>query len=105
MQRQGAVPNTITYNALISACEQGKQPGRALQLFETMQRQGVAPNTITYNALISASEKGKQSARAGPGAFRDYAAGRRGNARTRFDQCLRKGQAARAGTEAFRDYA
>ena len=55
-QRQGVVLNTIAYSALISACEQRKQPGRALELFETMQRQGVAPNTIAYIALISACE-------------------------------------------------
>ena len=48
-----------TYSALINACEKVKQPGRALELFETMQRQGEVLNTITYNALISACEKGK----------------------------------------------
>ena len=26
MQQQGVVPNAITYNALISACEKGKEP-------------------------------------------------------------------------------
>ena len=56
MQRQGLVPDVITYNALISACEKGKQPERALELFEAMQRQGLVPNVITYNALISACE-------------------------------------------------
>ena len=30
MQRQGVVPNVITYNALISACGKGKQPERAI---------------------------------------------------------------------------
>ena len=59
MQRQGVVPNTMTYNALISAFDLGKQPGRAMELFEMMQRQGVVQDTITYNALISACEKGK----------------------------------------------
>ena len=60
MKQQGMVPNVITYSALISACEKGKQPERALELFEAMKRQGVVPNVITYNALISACEKGKQ---------------------------------------------
>ena len=30
-------PNVITYSAVISACEKGHQPGRALELFEAMQ--------------------------------------------------------------------
>ena len=66
MQRQGVVPNVITYSALISTCEKSKQPvsERALELFEAMQRQGVVPNVITYGALISACEKGKQPERA-----------------------------------------
>ena len=59
MQRLGVVPDAITYNALISACEKGKQPGRVLELFEAMQRQCVVPNAITYSTLISAYEKGK----------------------------------------------
>jgi len=50
------VPNVITYNALISACGKGKQPERALELFEAMQRQGLVPNVITSNALMCASE-------------------------------------------------
>jgi pentatricopeptide repeat protein len=54
MQRQGVVPDVITCSALISACGKGKQPERALEVFEAMQRQGVVPNVITYSALISA---------------------------------------------------
>ena len=65
MQQEGAIPNVITYSTLISACEKGKQPERALEVFQAMQEQGVMPDVITYNALISACEKGK-----------------------RFDQCL-----------------
>ena len=59
MQQQGVVSNAITYNALISACEKGKQPEGALQVFEAMKLQSVVPNAITYSALISACEKGK----------------------------------------------
>ena len=60
MQRQGVVPDVITYSGLISTCEKGKQPERAHELLETMQRQGVVPNVITYNALISTCEKSQQ---------------------------------------------
>ena len=58
------VPDVVTFNALISACEKAKQPERALEVFDAMQQQGVVPNVITYNALISACEKGKQPERA-----------------------------------------
>jgi pentatricopeptide repeat protein len=60
MQRQGVLPDVITYSALISACEKGKQPERALELFEAMQRQGVVPDVITYSALVSACEGSQQ---------------------------------------------
>ena len=54
------MPNVITYNALISACEKGKQPDRALEIFDQMQQQGLVPDVITYSALISACEQSKQ---------------------------------------------
>jgi len=60
MQREHMVPNIITYNALISASEKGKQPGQAVEMFHAMQGQSVVPDIITFNALISACEKGKQ---------------------------------------------
>ena len=46
------VPNVITYSAVISACEKGKQPERLLEVLETMQRQGMVPDIITYNSMI-----------------------------------------------------
>ena len=58
------VPKVITYNALISACEKGKQPERVMELFEAMNHKGVVPDVITYSAVISACEKGKQPERA-----------------------------------------
>ena len=60
MKQKGVVPNVITYNALISACEKGKQPEQAMEVFKAMQQQGVVPDVITYSALISACEKSKQ---------------------------------------------
>lgn len=47
----------MTYNALIRACEKGKQ---APEVFQAMQQQGVVPDAITYHALISACQKSKQ---------------------------------------------
>ena len=54
------MPNVITCNALISAREKGKQPEKALELFEAMKWHGIVSDVIIYNALISACEKGKQ---------------------------------------------
>jgi len=64
MQLQGVVADVITYSALISACDKGKQPERALEFMDAMQLQGVVINLITYNSLISSCEKGKQPERA-----------------------------------------
>ena len=36
LMQQGEMPDTITYNALISACEKGKQPEQALKVFKAM---------------------------------------------------------------------
>ena len=54
------VPEVITYSAVISACEKGKQPERALEVFQTMLWYGLVPNVITYSALVSACGKGQQ---------------------------------------------
>jgi pentatricopeptide repeat protein len=52
------VPDVITYNAAISACERGRQPERAVQLVVEMQAQELRPDAITYNTAMSACEKG-----------------------------------------------
>jgi pentatricopeptide repeat protein len=54
------VPDKITYNAAISACEKGGQWQQALNLLSLMPEAKVVPNEITYNAAISACEKGGQ---------------------------------------------
>ena len=57
------MPDVVTYSGLISAWEKGKQPERALDVFEAMVQQGVVPDVVTYGGLISACEKGKQPER------------------------------------------
>merc|ERR1712224_840893 len=64
MQQQGMVPDVITYNALISTCEKGKQPEWALQALGAMQRQDIAPDVVMYKALIGACANGKRKERA-----------------------------------------
>ena len=58
MWHQGVVPDVITRNAVISACEKGQQLERAFQVFQAAQRQSMVPNIITYSASVSACEKG-----------------------------------------------
>ena len=58
------VPDVITHNALISACEKGEQPERALEVFVLLEQQGLVPDFITYDALISTCKKGKWPKRA-----------------------------------------
>ena len=64
MLHQGLLPDVTTYNALISTCEKGTLPQRALQFLKAMLHQGLLPDVITYNALISACGKGALPQRA-----------------------------------------
>ena len=59
-KRQGLVPDVFTYNTLISACRNGNQLERALEIFQEMKQQGVLPDVITYSTLISAYDKVNQ---------------------------------------------
>ena len=46
------VPNVITYNALISACEKSSHLEQALEFLKTMEQQGVVIDVVTYDALV-----------------------------------------------------
>jgi len=50
------LPNLITYNAAISACEKGRQPQQALKLLQEMHLRGLEPDLITCNALVRTYE-------------------------------------------------
>ena len=54
MVARGCDRNTVTYAALIAACERAGRPQAARELFAEMQREGVKPNVSTYNAVIGA---------------------------------------------------
>ncbi|CAE8656581.1 unnamed protein product [Polarella glacialis] len=60
MPQARVVPNEITYNAAISACEKGGQWQVALNLLSLVPEARVVPDKISYNAAISACEKGGQ---------------------------------------------
>ena len=57
-------PDVVTYNSLMSACEKGKDPDRALKVIASMGYQCVQPDVITFSSLISTCEKGKNPERA-----------------------------------------
>ena len=62
MPRAKVIPNEISYNATISACEKGGRWQQALMLLEAMQKVKVTPSEISYTATISACEKGRSKA-------------------------------------------
>ena len=53
MRKIGVLPDIITYNAAISACEKG-------ELLAEMRSVSVLPDVIIYNAAISVCEKSEQ---------------------------------------------
>jgi len=50
----------ISYNAAISACEQGMHWIAAVSLLREKQQWNMEPNVITYNATICTCEKDQQ---------------------------------------------
>eukprot|EP00913_Durusdinium_trenchii_P026337 g24713.t1 len=53
-------PNNISYNAIISSCEKGRQWQAALSIFHAMQLASHQPDVISYSAVLSSFEKGRQ---------------------------------------------
>ena len=45
---KGLEPGITVCNALISACEMGKQPDTTWELLEVMQQKGLEPRKISY---------------------------------------------------------
>eukprot|EP00913_Durusdinium_trenchii_P026775 g25116.t1 len=58
--QSGQVPNVVSYNAVISACERSSSWSQALDcFFEFTQVSHLFANDVTFNALISSCEKGR----------------------------------------------
>ena len=47
-EHQRLQPDVITYSSLISACEKGKNPEQAVQIFASMEHQRVQLEEATY---------------------------------------------------------
>eukprot|EP00933_Yihiella_yeosuensis_P079342 TRINITY_DN9183_c0_g1_i7.p1 TRINITY_DN9183_c0_g1~~TRINITY_DN9183_c0_g1_i7.p1 ORF type:complete len:143 (-),score=10.34 TRINITY_DN9183_c0_g1_i7:198-626(-) len=60
MPQTKVAPNTISYNAAISACQRGGQWQLALNLLSLMPQSEISPDAISYNAAIIACEEGGQ---------------------------------------------
>merc|ERR1712124_187023 len=58
IQKQGVIPDVITFNTLILACAKNNKVDGARKLFKMMRGQGLVPNVKTYEALIAACTKG-----------------------------------------------
>ena len=69
------MPEVITYNATISACNNGMQWERALLLFNHMKQQRLVPSSVSYSAVIGSCGSGGQWERA-LGFFEESKAGR-----------------------------
>lgn len=57
MIEKGITPNEFTYSVAITACGNGGQWSKALELLDQMRAMGVKINTITYNSAIQALAK------------------------------------------------
>jgi len=64
MQCNGIKRDTITFSALISACDKTRDFTKALQVYGHMQRQGIKPNIVTYSGLISICNKAQDLSKA-----------------------------------------
>lgn len=53
-------PNTITYNATLSACQKGGHWQRALAVFHRMAKARIPGNVTSYDVIIGACEQGCQ---------------------------------------------
>ena len=60
LQLGSILRTVITYNAAISACEEGQPVTTVPPLFQKFQLRGLLRNVITYGAAISAGEKGQE---------------------------------------------
>ena len=48
--RQAMKPNSLSYSALVSACEKGTEMRRSFDVSADMLRQAAGPNSVSYSA-------------------------------------------------------
>lgn len=54
MRESGVPMNTVTYNATLAACEDGRRCDLALELYDEMRAsKEVSPDALTYKAVVA----------------------------------------------------
>lgn len=53
MQADGISPDRVTFNTVLSACRNGGQFERAIDIFESLPKLGICPNRVTCNTMIT----------------------------------------------------
>ncbi|KAL7448132.1 hypothetical protein ACHAWC_000380, partial [Mediolabrus comicus] len=61
MKEKGIEPNEVSYGVAVTACGNGGQWEKALELLEQMRKENMKINTITYNSAIAALAKAVRS--------------------------------------------
>ncbi|KAF9619628.1 hypothetical protein IFM89_007949 [Coptis chinensis] len=60
MRSQGIMPDSYTYNTLISCCRRGSLYEEAAEIFGQMKSAGFTPDKVTYNALLDVYGKSRR---------------------------------------------
>jgi pentatricopeptide repeat domain-containing protein 1 len=53
MQEDGISPDLVTFNTVITACRNGGEFERAIDIFESLPSLGIRPNRVTCNTMIT----------------------------------------------------
>ena len=59
MMHQLLIPNVVSWNAVINACDKGKLWEAAFGLLQEMMHERLTPNVVSRSAVTSACEKRK----------------------------------------------
>eukprot|EP00972_Heterocapsa_arctica_P108140 15926160-Heterocapsa_arctica.AAC.1 len=93
MRHSACVPDVITINTAICACDRGGAWHQVLAVMRTLRRERLAPDVISFSGAVGASSRGGRVA-AGAGAARRHAERRPGSGR---DPLHRRGQRLQEG--------
>jgi len=61
MQSDGVMPNTFTFNALVTAFNKSREWGRSVEILKSMDRLRVKPNVATFTAIQHAHAQRRET--------------------------------------------